>query len=91
MPEAIMQRTYGKSNVLNIEKIYVNDPADDEILIKQTAIGIHFHDVYVRTGLYKTNLDIGLKISRNFDDEIIKYSYNWRTGGQFAENNNIKK
>ena len=29
MPEAIMQRTYGKSNVLNIEKIYVNDPADD--------------------------------------------------------------
>ena len=45
----------------------------------------------VRTGLYKTNLDIGLKISRNFDDEIIKYSYNWRTGGQFAENNNIKK
>ena len=54
MPEAIMQRTYGKSNVLNIEKIYVNDPADDEILIKQTAIGIHFHDIYVRTGLYKT-------------------------------------
>ena len=54
MPEAIMQRTYGKSNVLNIEKIYVNDPTDDEILIKQTAIGIHFHDVYVRTGLYKT-------------------------------------
>ena len=54
MPEAIMQRTYGKSNVLNIEKIYINDPADDEILIKQTAIGIHFHDVYVRTGLYKT-------------------------------------
>ena len=54
MPEAIMQRTYGKSNVLNIEKIYVNDPVDDEILIKQTAIGIHFHDVYVRTGLYKT-------------------------------------
>ena len=54
MPEAIMQRTYGKSNVLNIEKIYVNDPSDDEILIKQTAIGIHFHDVYVRTGLYKT-------------------------------------
>ena len=27
---------------------------DDEILIKQTAIVIHFHDVYVRTGLYKT-------------------------------------
>ena len=54
MPEAIIQRSYGQSNVLNIEKITVNDPADDEILIKQTAIGIHFHDIYVRTGLYKT-------------------------------------
>ena len=54
MPEAIIQRTYGKSDVLNIEKISLNDPTDDEILIKQTAIGIHFHDVYVRTGLYKT-------------------------------------
>ena len=54
MPEAIVQRTYGQSDVLNIEKITVNDPADDEILIKQTAIGIHFHDIYVRTGLYKT-------------------------------------
>ena len=54
MPEAIVQRMYGQSDVLNIEKITVNDPADDEILIKQTAIGIHFHDIYVRTGLYKT-------------------------------------
>ena len=54
MPEAVVQRTYGQSDVLNIEKITVNDPADDEILIKQTAIGIHFHDIYVRTGLYKT-------------------------------------
>ena len=51
MPEAIMQRTYGKSNVLNIEKIYVNDPVDDEILIKQTAIGIHFHDVSISSTL----------------------------------------
>ena len=51
MQEAIIQRTYGKSDVLNIEKISLNDPTDDEILIKQTAIGIHFHDVYVRTGL----------------------------------------
>ena len=29
MPEAVVQRTYGQSDVLNIEKITVNDPAYD--------------------------------------------------------------
>ncbi len=45
----------------------------------------------VGTGLYKTNFDFGFKSKKNFDEEINKYSYNWRTGGQFAINNNIKK
>ena len=45
----------------------------------------------VSTGLYKTNFDLGLNTKKNFDDEINKYSYNWKTGGQFAMKNNIKK
>ena len=45
----------------------------------------------VSTGLYKTNFDLGFNAKKNFDEEINKYSYNWRTGGQFAINNNIKK
>ena len=45
----------------------------------------------VSTGLYKTNFDMGFNAKKNFDEEINKYSYNWRTGGQFAINNNIKK
>ena len=32
-----------------------------------------------------------VEFNDSFDDEINKYSYNWRTGGQFAINNNIKK
>ena len=39
----------------------------------------------------KMPLDIIDNAKKNFDEEINKYSYNWRTGGQFAINNNIKK
>ena len=33
---------------------------------------------------YKSNFDIGLPSKRYFDDEIKKYSYMWREGGQFS-------
>ena len=36
------------------------------------------------------NFDIDLKASKKFEIEVEKYSYNWRTGGQFS-NNNIKE
>ena len=45
----------------------------------------------VSTGLYKTNFDFGFNTKKNFDEEINKYSYNWKIGGQFAINDNIKK
>ena len=45
----------------------------------------------VSTGLYKTNFDFGFNTKKNFDEEINKYSYNWKTGGQFAIKDNIKK
>ena len=54
MEKAIVIREYGNSNVLKLENINVGSPDQDEIFIKHSAIGVHFHDVYVRTGLYKT-------------------------------------
>ena len=33
---------------------------------------------------YKSNLDIGYKAKKKFETEIKKYSYNWKTGGQFS-------
>ena len=45
----------------------------------------------VDSGLYKTNIDLGLKAEKIFDVELEKYSYNWRTGGQFASKNNLEK
>ena len=54
MPKAILIREYGDSSVLRLEDIDVAPPDEDELRIKQTAIGVHYHDIYVRTGLYKT-------------------------------------
>ena len=54
MAKAIVLKEYGKSEVLQLEDIKVQKPLENEISIKQTAIGVHFHDVYVRSGLYKT-------------------------------------
>jgi len=38
----------------------------------------------ISSGKYKTNFDIGLPSLRYFDDEVKKYSYMWREGGQFS-------
>ena len=34
---------------------------------------------------YKTNSDIGIPSNKYFDDEVKKYSYMWKEGGQFAK------
>ena len=36
------------------------------------------------SGKYKTNFDVGIPSLRYFDEEIKKYSYMWRDGGQFS-------
>jgi len=38
----------------------------------------------VPSGKYKTNLDIGLPSKLYFKEEVKKYSYMWREGGQFS-------
>ena len=54
MPNAIVIRSYGGSDRLVLEDIELPAPASNELLIRQTAIGVNYHDVYVRSGLYKT-------------------------------------
>ena len=36
------------------------------------------------SGKYKTNFDIGIPSLRYFDEEVKKYSYMWREGGQYS-------
>lgn len=52
--QAIVIREYGGSEVLDCEDVDVAEPTTGELLIRQTGVGVNFHDVYVRSGLYKT-------------------------------------
>ena len=38
----------------------------------------------VLSGKYKSNSDIGVPSLRYFDDEVKKYCFMWREGGQFS-------
>ena len=54
---------------------------------------LKYHNI--PSGNYKTNLDIGLPSKLYFKDEVKKYSYMWRDGGEFSTEkynfDNIKK
>ena len=54
MAQAIVIRKYGGSDVLVPENIDIPVPGPGQLRIRQTAIGVNYHDVYVRSGLYKT-------------------------------------
>ena len=43
---------YGGPDVLKWEEVKVGEPGPGEVKIKQTAIGLNFIDIYLRTGLY---------------------------------------
>ena len=45
----------------------------------------------VTSGKYKTNSDIGVPSVRFFDEEVKKYCYMWRDGGQFSTEKYISK
>jgi NADPH2:quinone reductase len=60
MPHAIRIHAHGGPEVLRWEAVAASDPGRGEVLIRQTAIGLNFIDVYERTGLYPGALPSGL-------------------------------
>ena len=42
----------------------------------------------VLSGKYKSNFDIGVSAKVKFDDEILKYSYMWKKGGEYSKKKN---
>jgi NADPH2:quinone reductase len=54
MVSAVLLRQTGGPEVLHVESVPLAAPAPSEILVRQTAIGVNFHDCYVRSGLYQT-------------------------------------
>ncbi len=45
----------------------------------------------IKSGKYKTNSDIGIPSVRFFDQEVKKYSYMWKEGGQFSTDKYLSK
>jgi NADPH2:quinone reductase len=60
MPKAIRLYEHGGSERLKWEEGPVGTPGRGELLIRQTAVGVDYIDVYVRTGLYPRPLPTGL-------------------------------
>ena len=42
----------------------------------------------VLSGENKSNVDIGIPAKAKFDDEILKYSYMWKKGGEYSKKKN---
>ena len=57
-------------------------------LLTEDQLRLLKHDNII-TGNYKNNFDLGLGAKKKFKDEIEKYSYNWKTGGQFSKTNDV--
>ena len=53
MIKAIKINRYGSVDVLKYENINLKKLCKNELLIKQISIGVNYHDIYVRKGLYK--------------------------------------
>jgi NADPH2:quinone reductase len=60
MSKAIRIYQYGGPEVLKWEDVEVGTPGEHEALVRHTAIGINFADVYLRTGLYPQPLPSGM-------------------------------
>ncbi|MFV9473065.1 quinone oxidoreductase family protein [Advenella sp. RU8] len=57
---AIQIETHGGPDVMKLVTLDVPEPADNEVQIRQKAIGLNFIDIYYRTGLYASPLPHGL-------------------------------
>jgi NADPH2:quinone reductase len=60
MSHAIRIHAYGGPEVMQWEPFDPGEPGRGEALIRQTAVGLNFIDVYERTGLYPNALPTGL-------------------------------
>lgn len=54
MTRVIQMSEYGGPDVLQLTEVELPPPAAGELRLRQSAIGVNYHDVYVRSGLYHT-------------------------------------
>jgi NADPH2:quinone reductase len=56
MAKAVRYHKQGGPEVLQVEDVAVGDPAQGQVRIRHTAIGVNFVDTYQRSGLYPMQL-----------------------------------
>src|ERR1700728_3814402 len=96
MAKAIRLNERGGTEVLKWQEVEVGTPGAEEALVRHTAIGVNFSDVYLRTGLYPHPLPSGIgyeaaglveavgrkvRVAKPGDHVV----YNFRTPGAYAE------
>jgi NADPH2:quinone reductase len=60
MPKQMRVHQFGGPEALIWEDVEVGTPGDDEVLLRHTAVGLNFSDVYLRAGLYPRPLPSGV-------------------------------
>jgi NADPH2:quinone reductase len=58
--KAVRIAAHGAPDVMKLEMVEVGDPGPGEALVRQTAIGLNFQDIYQRSGFYTLPMPSGL-------------------------------
>lgn len=87
MPIAIIAEQTGGPEVLRQIDLPTPSPAAGEVLVRHAAIGVNFHDIYVRSGLYPWPVERDLILGSEAAGEIIAVGAgvpDFATGDQVA-------
>ncbi len=97
---AVVAHEHGGPEVLKWESVELAPPAEGEVRVKHTAIGLNFVDTYHRTGLYESKLpaifgneaagvveEIGAGVSGFSRGDRVAYAT--ASGGAYAESRNV--
>jgi NADPH2:quinone reductase len=62
MAQAIRIHGTGGPEVMHWEEVELGSPKPGEVLVRQTAVGVNYIDVYHRTGAYPLSLPSGIGV-----------------------------
>jgi NADPH:quinone reductase len=54
MTDAIVIEAFGAPEVMRLRRVELAAPGPGQVRLRHTRIGVNFHDIYVRSGLYRT-------------------------------------
>lgn len=54
MAQAIVIESFGGPDVMKLREVDIGVPGPGQVRLRQTRIGVNFHDVYVRTGQHRS-------------------------------------